>query len=305
MRSSTLFRAGLLAGASRWTVANGATLMSKTMALPASVHMLNIPADDTTMTLQVGLKLQNIEGLEEKLKAVSTPGSPDYGKYLDADEVNQLFSPSETSRAAVMAWLKDAGVTEFADFGWYINFATTVSKANSMLTSSFKNFMVDGVEKLRTLEYSVPDELVEHIDLVSPTTFFGRTKAHMPISREGLPRVLGVRQSSNTSLNCARLTEPGCLEEMYNYGDYKEDATSGSRVGFGSFLNQSAIQTDLTLYQKAYELPLNNFSVVLINGGEDHQDPKRDYGEANLDSQFMAAVAKTLPITEFITAGKP
>lgn len=296
----------MLAGASRWSVVNAATLMSKASALPASVHALSIPADDHVMTLQVGLKLQNIDQLEEKLKAVSTPGSPDYGKYLDADEVNDLFNPSEDSRTAVKAWLKDAGVTEVADFGWYINFATTVSNANSMLSSSFQNFMVDGVEKLRTLEYSIPDDLVDHVELLSPTTFFGRTKANMPIDRSSIPTWrVGVRQTSNASVECSKLTEPPCLEEMYNYGGYKESADSGSRVGFGSFLNQSAIQSDLTLYQKDYGLPQINFSVVLINGGEDHQDPQRDHGEANLDSQFMAAAAKSLPMTQFITAGKP
>jgi tripeptidyl-peptidase-1 len=280
--------------------------MSKTYALPASVHALSLPAEDQVMTLQIGLKLQNIEQLEEKLKAVSTPGSPDYGKYMEADEVNEMFNPSEESRAAVKAWLKDAGVTEVADFGWYINFATSVSNANSMLGSSFQNFMVDGVEKLRTLEYSIPDNLVDHVELLSPTTFFGRTKANMPVKKLARPTWrMGARQASNSSVNCAKLTEPPCLEEMYNYGGYNESADSGSRVGFGSFLNQSAIQTDLTLYQKDYGLPLTNFSVVLINGGEDHQDPKRDHGEANLDSQFMAASAKSLPMTQFITAGKP
>ncbi|KAL1868239.1 hypothetical protein VTK73DRAFT_3766 [Phialemonium thermophilum] len=279
--------------------------MSKVTAVPASVQLLSTPPEDQIIKLEIGLKLQNIDRLEEKLRAVSTPGSPDYGRYLDADEVHELFQPSEESRNAVLAWLKESNVTDFADFGWYINFATTVSTANAMLLSSFRNYRVDGVQKLRTMQYSVPDELVDHVDLVSPTTFFGKAKADTPLTRPAGPRGLGNRQSSNVTTNCAKLIEPPCLEQMYNYGSYKENATSGSRVGFGSFLNESAIQKDLTLYEKAYGLPLNNFSVVLINGGEDHQDPSRDFGEANLDSQFMDAVVKTLPITEFITAGKP
>jgi tripeptidyl-peptidase-1 len=277
--------------------------MSKMTTLHPSIKALSLPGDSQLITLQVGIKLQNINQLQEKLKAVSTPNSPDYGKYLDAYDINKLFSPSDASRTAVLGWLKDVGVTDIADHGSYINFATTVSNANRMLSSSFQNFDVAGVKKLRTLEYSVPDDLAEHIDLVSPTTFFGRTQAHAVTPPQDTRRYR--RQNSNTTLNCARLIGPGCLEKMYNYGNYRETADSGSRVGFGSFLNQSAMQNDLTLYQKAYGLPLNNFSVVLINGGKDHQDPSRDFGEANLDSQFMSAVVKTLPITEFITAGKP
>jgi tripeptidyl-peptidase-1 len=300
-------KASLLVCASNHALVHGATLMSKMTALPASVKALSLPEDNQLITLQVGIRLQNIDQLQERLKAVSTPNSPDYGKYLDEADVDKLFGPSDASRTAVLGWLKQSGVTDTADHGSYINFATTVSNANRMLSSSFQNFDVDGVRKLRTLEYSVPDELADHIELVSPTTFFGRTQTHAVIpARDAAPYPLrSPRQNSNTTLNCARLIEPGCLEQMYNYGSYRESVSSGSRVGFGSFLNQSAIQKDLTLYQKAYGLPLNNFSVVLINGGDDHQDPKRDHGEANLDSQFMAAVVKTLPITEFITAGKP
>ena len=305
MRLIAAVEVGLLVGISGLSLANGATLMSKTKFLPPSIRVMSAPQDDQAMTLQVGLKLQNIDQLEEKLKAVSRPGSPDYGKYLDRDEVNKLFNPSNATRAAVMSWLRKAGVTQVADFGWYINFATTVSTANSMLHARFQNFDVDGVKKLRTLEYSVADDMAEHIELISPTTFLGKTKGNSPILDWDTPDQLEARQLPNRPPNCDRAIEPSCLEEMYNYGEYRENATSGSRVAFSSFLNQSAIHSDLTLYQQAYGLPLNNFSVVLINGGEYHQDPRRDIGEANLDSQFMSAAAKTLPTTEFITGGKP
>ena len=165
--------------------------------------------------------------------------------------------------------------------------------------------MVEGVQKLRTLQYSVPDDMEQHIDLVSPTTFFGKTKAHAVIPPPEMLKGLTSRQTANKTLNCLRLIEPGCLEQMYNYGNYSIDLSSKSRVGFGSFLNQSARQQDLAKYQRDYGLPLTNFSVTLINGGEDHQDPRGDIAEANLDSQFMSAVAQTLQMTQFITGGSP
>lgn len=40
-----------------------------------------------TLTLQLGLQQGNIQGLEERLMAVSTPSSPDYGKFLSKDQV--------------------------------------------------------------------------------------------------------------------------------------------------------------------------------------------------------------------------
>ncbi|KAK3935476.1 subtilisin-like protein [Diplogelasinospora grovesii] len=283
--------------------------MSKVTALPAGVRAVSIPSGDQIMTLQIGLKLQNIDQLEGRLRAVSTPGSPQYGKYLDAKEVNELFKPSTKSQAAVTSWLKSSGVRDedIEYFGGYMNFATNVSSANTLLSTAFQNFVVEGALKLRTLRYSVPDEMAEHIEVISPTTFLGKTHVHSPIM---IHPPIGDRRHSSRSIDaqqvdCSRLIVPACLERMYNYGTYKESATSGSRVGFGSFLNESAIQSDLTMYQRLYGLPPTNFSTTLINGGVDHQDPRITVGEANLDSQFMSAVAKTLPVRQFITAGKP
>ena len=107
------------------------------VALPGNVYIASTPDSEEQMTLQVGLKLQNIDQLEAKLKAVSDPTSPDYGRYLDAAEVNAIFSPANDSRVAVHNWLRKAGVSEIADFGSYINFAASIGTANRLLGSSF------------------------------------------------------------------------------------------------------------------------------------------------------------------------
>jgi tripeptidyl-peptidase I len=277
-----------------------AGLMSRAVSLPAAVNMLNMAGDEQTISLQIGLKMQNIEKLEGMLRDVSDPKSPNYGKYLTAAQIADTFKPSQESSQAVTAWLESQGVTDIAADGAHINFATTVGKANSLLTAGFAFFDVGGISKLRTMEYSIPDDLHQHIALVTPTTFFGKMRAQSPI----MTKLVTPRQSVN-STNCARLTTPPCLESMYNYASYKADPASGSKVAFGSFLNQSARQEDLSKYMANYKLPDMKFKSVLINGGLDHQDPRGDIGEANLDAQFMSAAVKTLPLTQFITGGSP
>ena len=277
-----------------------AAIMSRAAVLPSFVQMLEAPDDTKVISLQIGLRMQNIGQLEDKLKAVSEPRSPDYGKYMSAAEVNSFFKPADQSVDVVKKWLSDAGIEDISVQGSFINFATTVGRANGLLDARFSHFDVDGTDKIRTLQYSIPDELLEHIELVTPTTFFGKTKAQAPI-----PFEIARRQTAPPKPNCARLITPVCLEEMYNYGTYKADIASGSRVGFGSFLNQSARQEDLSKYLSMFNLPNVNFTSVLINGGQDHQDPRGPIGEANLDAQFMAAAIKTLPLTQFITGGSP
>ena len=294
-----------------------AGIMSVARVMPSHVTMLSEADEAETISLSVSLQLQNLTQLEGLLKAVSTPGSQDYGKYLDADEVSKLFPPSPESRSAVINWLESENITDISDQGTHINFATDVGTANRLLSTTFSHFDVEGADKLRTMRYSIPDELETHIALVSPTTYFGRTVPYGPISvrstaasgkeeRRVGGAIVGRQTGGNQTVNCERVISPVCMERLYGYGGYAANFTaSGSRVGFGSFLNQSARLADLVLYQDAFGLPRQNFTTVLINGGLDHQDPRGGVGEANLDLQFMTAVVKTLPVTQFITGGSP
>ncbi|KAH8653369.1 tripeptidyl-peptidase [Xylariales sp. PMI_506] len=268
--------------------------------LSHGVKLLQPASSSQTITLSIGLALQNLDQLEAKLQAVSTPGSPDYGKYLDKDEVEALFAPSDESINAVKAWLKGAGVSSISHHKSSIKFATTVSKANKLLDTNFAYFSVHGVPKLRTLKYSVPDEVAQHIQMVHPTTYFGRVSSvhsHLDTSAEG--------HTAAATSNCSVLVTPDCFRSAYGVGDYVPDPSSGSRVAFGSFLNESAQLADSNLYQSTYGIPPQNFSIVLINGGVNVQGAGAIDGEADLDAQFENAVSYPLPITEFITGGSP
>lgn len=79
-------------------------------ALPAGWTEVAAPDSNTIMSFSIGLQQQNIDQLESKLMAVSTPGSPQYGQHLDMDDVSALFRPTADSTAAVQSWLTGAGI---------------------------------------------------------------------------------------------------------------------------------------------------------------------------------------------------
>ncbi|KAH6660808.1 tripeptidyl peptidase A [Truncatella angustata] len=258
--------------------------------------------------LSIGLALENIEHLEERLVAVSTPGNPEYGRYLDRGEMEDFFYPSPEAYGTVIAWLQNAGVEYVSQQGASINFATTISNANKLLDTRFAYYNVDGVQKLRTKQYSVPGEVTQYIHLIHPTTYFGKTRSHkMPEDMIMQSKIAAApfETNINAATHCSALVTPDCFRNAYGVGHYKPDPDSGSRVAFGSFLNQSARLDDLHLYQSTYGIPLSNFSVVTINGGLDHQDPNGHIGEANLDAQFENAMSYPLPQIQYITGGKP
>lgn len=195
----------------------------------------------------------NIASLESKLYSVSSPDSADYGKYLDKHDMEAYFAPSLEAEEKVRSWLESAGAKDIESDSGLVTFTTTVGAANKMLDTKFGLYTNGMTTKLRTTQYSVPDELVEHIDLVSPTTYFGNTQAHAAIpevkptktKRELAERALSLACettvpyviNSTYSLNFTLLS-PQCIKQYYNIGGYNADPNSGSTIAFGNFLNQ-------------------------------------------------------------------
>ncbi|ESZ92469.1 hypothetical protein SBOR_7132 [Sclerotinia borealis F-4128] len=277
-----------------------AALLEKLAAAPSG-WTASTTDSSAAITLTVGLAMQNLDQLEAKLLAVSTPGNAEYGNHLDADTANALFAPSVDASSAVTSWLTGAGAHNVVIIGSTVTFATTIDNANSILNATFQTYTSNGVSKVRTTQYSVPDDVAEHIELISPTTYFGKTVANVPTKitkRATPPTKVSVDAACSTSIT------PQCIKELYNVGNYTPSVSSGSRIGFGSFLNQSALYTDLFQYEKYFGIPAQNFSVTLINGATNDQDESTaQIGEANLDVQNIIGVAHPLPVQEFITGG--
>lgn len=254
---------------------------------------------------------QDFDGLEALLLEVSTPGSPKYGQYLSKQQADELFKPPDEAVSKVLTWLGERAITEYRIDGAFIDFTIDISTANALFDASYQFYESNGVTKLRAMEYSLPDEIQNLIALVDPGTYFGTMDLTQPILEEdGAPATVTRRQGGPSPARidaaCATGITPSCAKQMYNVGNYTADASSGSRVGFGSFLNQSALYSDLFLFEDMFGIPRQNFSVEAVANGTNNQDPNTaDMGEANLDVQNIIAVSHPLPVVEFSTGGSP
>jgi len=296
--------------------------MGRTMSHRASAphgwsvkQQFNAEAEGAGKTaFSIALKMQNIDQLESKLLAVSTPDSASYGKYMDAADIASTFAPSDEAVSAVTSWLKENGVTSYTVNGAFVDFAATVDHANTLFAANYKYYTngEDTTSRLRTLSYSIPDHVADHVTLVDPSTFFGSMKAMHPVG-ETAPNpppspMRNDKRASNITVDpsCQTGITPKCLKQMYNVGSYTPDPKSGSWIGFGSFLNQSAIYTDVLRFEQINNIPSQNFTKELIAGGVDDQNTRNNhYGEANLDAQNIVGIAYPLPFKEYITGGSP
>lgn len=300
--------------------ASAAVLVESIKQAPHGWKATSTPDSSSSIVLQIALAQQNIDELEWRLAAVSTPNSPDYGRYLDIGEINEIFAPSNASYKAVESWLKSHGVTSHTRQAGSIWFYTTVFTANKMLSTDFKTYSdPGGIEKLRTLQYSLPEELVGHVDLISPTTYFGnnqaprskkpKKEAHVPGAKNLAKRLKSSSSCNETIIHKGKpyqIFHPDCLRAKYGVDGYTPSPKCGSRIGFGSFLNETASYSDLAKFEKYYGFPNQNLSTFLINGATDVQPPStKNDSEANMDVQTMLTFVHPLPITEFVVAGIP
>lgn len=233
--------------------------------------------------LRLALRQQGESALEVAVLERSTQGTANYGLHLSREELQSYTDPSEYTETSVVQWLSEKDVPHSIEADW-VTIRTTVDVANDMFNASFGWFRRDGrgtenVDgerelKLRSLSYSIPDHLTQHVDTVQPITRFGDIKA---MGSAIATAVEFVNASSNSSAfvrgNCDSYETPGCLKQLLT-GSFESETAYG-RIGFASFLGQSARYGDLAEFisELAPHSGGLNFSFTEINGGvhlEDH-----------------------------------
>jgi len=219
------------------------------------------PAESAeVIKLRLSLKQQNTDLFIDKLMEVSTPDHPQYGMHFEGHELRSLLKPAEGTSNTAIGWLQDYNITSIDDDSDYILFRTNVETANKLLDTEFGWYRNEEAkqEVLRTLEYSVPAEVAEHINFVQPTTRFGSLK---PLSSTAQVIDAGEKSTGvskwwggsapQVNITCNLTITPECLFDLYNV-HYKGDARNGNTVGYASFLEEYARYADLAQFEKVY-----------------------------------------------------
>jgi tripeptidyl-peptidase-1 len=242
---------------------------------------------------------------------MSTPDHPSYGKHFQThEEMKRMLQPSAESADSIREWLESAGITQIEQDADWMTFYTTVETANELLAANFQYYVSNArhIERLRTLEYSVPDALMSHVNMIQPTTRFGQIRANRDTLHSQIKETDEAFRmaAQSASPDCNSIITPQCLKDIYNVGDYKADSKNGNKIGFASYLEQYAQYSDLALFEKniASYAQGQNFSVVQFNGGGNVQGGSGDSSEANLDLQYIVGVSSPVPVTEFSTGGR-
>ncbi|KAJ6611489.1 tripeptidyl peptidase A [Mycena sp. CBHHK59/15] len=271
------------------------------------------------LQLRFGLAQPGFSQLEYMLRHTSDPTHPSYGKHLSKQEVHALTKPPNATIKMVEDWLtrNNASSLKWSYSQDSVSAVVPVSTANDMLSSRFGVFehSKTGKRVVRTLSYSLPEDLLEHITFVHPTTAFldplrhgmGRFAAdpadpstHLALEK----RPVALNQSDFTS--CVSIVDPPCVRRLYNIGNYTPDASLNNHIGVAGYLDIWARPDSLTLYLNDY-VPQSRgsnytFNVVNITGPF---TPISYSTEGNVDTQMAIQVAYPIPMTYYTTNSVP
>jgi tripeptidyl-peptidase I len=168
-----------------------------------------------------------------------------------------------------------------------------MTKVNTLLGASYQLFRHTETNEtvIRTIGYSLPTALHDHVQTVAPTTYFGSPRAlrrmsklvfnapTLPNGDHELQEVSATFAPGDTvPSNCSSIITPTCLRMLYNTLSYSPQATSTNKLGITGYSEQFASQSDLTdfLTRARSDATTANFSVVLVNGGINNQSHPGD-----------------------------
>lgn len=192
-------------------------LMDKVDHVPHGWSEIGPPSPSTRFKLSIALIPANKELLHETLANISTPGHEDYGKHLNESELRAVVRLSENSTNAVLKFLEDSGIprSDFIQHGDWIDVTTDLKTANKMMDPSFKTYREEtgrGIVIVRTKEYSLPERVARHVDMIEPTTQFPRE------THPRKPSSIHIEQALQNPIDlndCNRTITPKCLRKLY------------------------------------------------------------------------------------------
>jgi tripeptidyl-peptidase-1 len=121
-----------------------------------------------------------------------------------------------------------------------------VDLAEKMLSAKYNIYRhtTSSEEVVRTLSYSLPKELHDHIDLVSPCTYFGTVRS-MKIASSLHSTHHNIVQDASSIPSCNTTITPACLRALYGTSSYVPVSTNVNKIAIAGYGDQFANYADL------------------------------------------------------------
>lgn len=192
-------------------------------AVPRGWTKIGEPSPDQRIYWKIYMTTTN---LDQRIKAISNPFSPEYGNYYSSKGVDLLFRPTVQATAAIHSWLQafDIPSSDIHSHSNWIDFWAPISTAEKMLDTEFHVYgnSVSNTTIIRTLHYSLPKNVSAYIDLIDPTTYFGQPYPQRRTTFEknagtvadGIAKVPYIPSSTLNVTACNTTITPDCIRAL-------------------------------------------------------------------------------------------
>ena len=184
------------------------------------------------------------------------------------------MAPHPDSVEAVNSWLEFHGIDPLnsvhrSGSGDWVSLRIPVDLAEKMLSAKYNIYRhtTSGEEVVRTLSYSLPKELHEHIDVVSPCTYFGTLRS-MKVTSFLQPTPPDILQDTPAQVpegtlapSCNNTINPACLRALYSTSSYVPVSTNANKLAIAGYLNQFANYADLQVGNLLQRLFYNKIKI--------------------------------------------
>ena len=234
---------------------------------------------------------------------------------------------------AVHNWLTSSGIkakriTPSVGRNW-LDFNATIAEVEALLRTEYKFYGHEtGQGHLACNDYSVPETIREHIDLIMPTVHFDtqisesdkkRTKRDLPTNlKPGDPNNTGFKPKKGkviagpnispatnayTLSNCNQYITPECLRALYSFSN---GTLAKSSYGIVEYTPNAYLQSDLNLFYSNLAREIASGTAPIfdsIDGGVDQTTTQsfNDNGESDLDLQYAIALVYPQKVTLYQT----
>ncbi|KAJ7142266.1 family S53 protease-like protein [Mycena epipterygia] len=289
-------------------VASAGTMVlhERRAAVPSGFVRQGTAAANDTITLRVALTSNNVAGLQEKLRSISTPGNSEFRQWLSMDEVKAFAEPSSETVSAFNTFASANGLTPtvISPNGDWVTIILPVSQANKLFAAQFEVFTHPSMNHTitRTLSVSLPSDLVGHVDVIHPTTEFVTPDVRLVPAISTIEK-RGPAASCNSSLASGIVT-PTCLQDLY--GIPTTPATEKNNVllvtAYEDEWAQNADLAEFLTLLRPDIPPTTTFTVLTTDNGTNEQGPFDAGVEADLDIEYTTGIATGVPI-QFLSVG--
>ncbi|MET8543751.1 protease pro-enzyme activation domain-containing protein [Kitasatospora sp. NPDC004799] len=243
----------------------------------------DVPAEQQ-ISVSVSLKLRDTDALDRFLTAVTTPGAPEYGRYLTPEQFTARFGPTQAAVDQVRTYLAQQGltVTDVSANRQVVNAHGTtaqVSQAFGTHESAYVDPQLQRAFFANDAAASIPSDLAAVVQGVS-----GLDNHAVRKNRLATPNAI--------TPNAATAGPTGTNPVQYN-GAYRLDKTgadgTGVTVALWEFDGYKA--SNLTTYDSQFGLTGPAVSTVAVDGANYDAKPGQGQGEVELDSEIVRGVA--------------